>query len=150
MPISKNEEKILKILAKDSGLSYRQVAKAARISPSTAMKNVQSLKKKGIIRARICAVDYEALGYDVHVIIQLKVSKGKLFEVEKKIATDPHVFAVYDQTGQYDATILARFKSRKFLDLFLKRIQTYPFIEDTETSLILNVVKDNPVSVFEQ
>ncbi len=110
---------------------------------------IRLLKKEGIIRAQVSLVDYEKLGYDVQVIIQLKVSKGKLFEVEGKIASDRHVFAIYDQTGQYDATILARFKTRRELDGFLKKIQTYPFIEDTETSLVLNVMKENPVSVFD-
>lgn len=141
--------KILKVLAKNSNYSYRQIAKETRLSPSTVMKNVEKLKKEGVVKRQISLIDYEQLGYDVQVIIQLKVSKGKLFEVEGKIASDPHVFAVYDQTGQYDATILARFKTRRELDGFLKKIQTFPFIEDTETSLILNVVKENPVSVFE-
>ncbi|PIN83209.1 AsnC family transcriptional regulator [Candidatus Micrarchaeota archaeon CG11_big_fil_rev_8_21_14_0_20_47_5] len=149
MELSKNEMKILKVLAKNANYSYRQIAKETRLSPSTVMKNVEKLKKEEIIKAQISLVDYEKLGYDVQVIIQLKVSKGKLFEVEGKIASDRHVFAIYDQTGQYDAAILARFKTRRELDGFLKKIQTFPFIEDTETSLVLNVMKENPVSVFE-
>lgn len=149
MELSKNEMKILKVLAKNANYSYRQIAKETRLSPSTVMKNVEKLKKEGVVKRQISLIDYEQLGYDVQVIIQLKVSKGKLFEVEGKIASDRHVFAIYDQTGQYDATILARFKTRRELDGFLKKIQTFPFIEDTETSLVLNVMKENPVSVFE-
>ncbi len=147
--LTKNELKILQVLAKNSNFSYRQVARATRLSPSTVMKNVEKLRKEGVVKRCVTLVDFERLGYDVQVMIQLKVSKGKLFEVEEKIASSPNVFAVYDQTGQYDAAILARFKSRRELDGFLKKIQTYPFIEDTETSLVLNVIKENPVSVFE-
>ncbi|MEM3060644.1 MAG: Lrp/AsnC family transcriptional regulator [Candidatus Anstonellales archaeon] len=149
MKLSKNEQKILEVIAKDASLSYRQIAKRCKVSPSTVLKNVERLKEMGIIKRQISIVDFEKLGYDVYVIIQLRVAKGKLFEVEEKIASDSRVFGVYDQTGQFDATVLARFKNRKELDEFLKKIQTYPFIEDTETSLILNVVKENPISIFD-
>jgi DNA-binding Lrp family transcriptional regulator len=89
------------------------------------------------------------LGYDIKVIIQLRISKGKLFEVEKKISRNSSVFAVYDVTGDFDAIILARFKSRKAMDTFLKEIQTYDFVERTHTSFILNTMKENQAPIKE-
>ncbi len=83
----------------------------------------------------------------VSIIIKLRISKGKLFEVEKKIAVNPHVFAVYDVTGHFDAVIIAKFKNRKSMDSFLKKIQTYEFIERTETNLILNEIKEQSIKV---
>ena len=80
-------------------------------------------------------------------MIEARISKGRLFEVEKKIATDPHVRAVFDITGPFDTLILASFKSRQDLDHFLKKIQAYDFVERTETRLILNRVKDENIKV---
>ena len=92
-------------------------------------------------------IDYEKLGYDVEVLIETRISKGKLFEVEKVIAAHPNVVSVYDLTGDFDALILARFRSRKDMDTFLKKIQTYDFVERTNTRFILNTIKEGQMKV---
>ena len=93
-------------------------------------------------------IDYEKIGYDVNSLIDIKISKGKLFELEKKIAKDPHVYLVCDTTGEYDATVFARFKSSRQLDKFIKNVQTFDFVERTNTKLILNVIKDRQTEVI--
>ena len=50
-------------------------------------------------------------------------------------------------TGDFDAAILARFKNRRQMDSFLKKIQTYDFVERTNTRLILNAIKEKNVRV---
>ena len=92
-------------------------------------------------------MDYEKLGFDVNIVVTLKISKGKLFEIEKKVATMPEVFAVYDQTGPRDTTLVAKFRNRKTMDQFIKKIQTFDFIESTETSVILNTIKEKQVKL---
>ncbi len=80
-------------------------------------------------------------------MIEIRISKGKLFDVEKKIAIHPNVFAVYDITGAFDALILARFPTRRQMDNFLKKLQTYDFVERTETKIILNTIKEENISI---
>ena len=70
-----------------------------------------------------------------------------MLDVEKKIAVHPNVFGIYDVTGTFDAVILARFKTRRQMDIFLKKIQTYEFVERTETKLILNTIKEKNIEV---
>jgi DNA-binding Lrp family transcriptional regulator len=139
--------KILNLLLSNGKLSYRKLAQRLGVSTATIMARVNRLEKEGIVRKYSAVLDYEKLGYDVSVIIDVRVSKGKLFEVEKRIATHPNVRAVFDVTGAFDTLILANFKSRKDLDHFLKKIQTYDFVERTETKLILNRVKDEHIKV---
>jgi len=55
--------------------------------------------------------------------------------------------AVYDHTGPFDALILAKFKTRKQMDQFLKHLQTYDFVERTETMLVLNILKEGQIKV---
>lgn len=134
--------KLLQVLLNDSRLSYRQIAKKLCISVVTVMNRVNKLRAAGILKGTSCILDYHLLGYELEAMIQLRISKGKLFEVEKKIATYPNVYAVYDVTGDYDAIVFARFKTRRELDAFLKKIQTYDFVERTHTSFILNTIKE--------
>jgi DNA-binding Lrp family transcriptional regulator len=136
------DEKILNTLLENSRLSYRQIAKRLKTSVATIMNHVKSLEEKKVIKRYTAEIDYYKIGYDIKVFIQLRISKGKLFEVEKKIAQHPSVFAVYDVTGDYDAVMIARFKTRQSLDKFLKEIQTYDFVERTHTSFILNSIRE--------
>lgn len=145
--IDDTDKEILNAVLDNSRLSYRQIAKKVGVSVATVMNRVNRLEKDGIIKGYTANLDYEKLGFDVNVIVTLKISKGKLFEIEKKVATMPEVFAVYDQTGPRDTTLVAKFKSRKSMDQFLKKIQTFDFIESTETSVILNTIKEKQVKL---
>ena len=136
------DEKILNVLLEDSRLSYRQIAKRLKTSVATIMNHIKNMEKENIIKRFTTDIEYYNIGFDIKVIIQLRISKGKLFEVENKIAKEKYVYAVYDVTGDYDAILLARFKNRQTMDKFLKKIQKYYFIERTHTSFILNTIKE--------
>ena len=147
MELTERDNKILNIVVDNSRLSLRQIAKKAGASVVTVMNHLKQLEKIGIIRKYTAKLDYEKVGYDVEVMIEIRISKGKLFEVEKKIAINPNVFAVYDITGPFDAVILARFPTRRLMDNFLKKLQTYEFVERTETKLILNTIKEENIGI---
>jgi DNA-binding Lrp family transcriptional regulator len=147
MQLEETDKKILNILTDNSRLSLRQIAKKANVSVATVMHHIKKLEEEKIINKYTTKLDYERIGYDIEVIIEVRISKGKLFEVERRIASHPNVFAIYDITGDFDAVILARFQTRRQMDNFLKRIQTYEFVERTETKLVLNTIKEENMGV---
>ena len=148
MKLEDTDKKILNIILENSRLSLRQIAKKADVSVATVMHHLNKMENEKIIKKYTSRLDYEKIGYDVEVMIEIRISKGKLFEVEKKIASNPNVFAIYDVTGAFDAVVLARFATRRQMDNFLKRIQTYEFVERTETKLILNTIKEENIGVY--
>jgi len=145
--LDKTDKAILNVLQDNARFSYRQIARLVKVSVATVLNRIKALEKEGIIRKYSVVLDYEKLGYDVEVIIDVRVSKGKLHEVEKKISSHPNVFAVYDNTGHFDATIIARFTNRRAMDQFLKKIQSYDFVERTETKLVLSTFKEEQIKV---
>lgn len=145
--LEEKDKKILNIIVENSRLSLRQIAKKADVSVATVMHHIKKLEKEGVIKKYTAKLDYEKAGYDVEVIIEIRISKGKLFDVERKIASNPNVFAVYDTTGAFDALVLARFPTRRQMDHFLKKLQTFEFVERTETKLILNTIKEENIGV---
>lgn len=147
MQLDNLDKKIINVLIENSRLSYRQIAKKVKVSVATVMHHVKKLENEKIIKNYTTTIDYERLDYDIQVLIDIRVAKGKLLEVEKKIATHPNVYAVYDKTGHFDAIVIARFKNRRSMDTFLKKIQTYDFVERTETQLILNTVKEESIKL---
>ena len=147
MEIDKTDVEILRVLEKNARLSLRKIAKRVGVSVATVMHRINRLEKEGVIRKYIALLDYDKLGYELEAVISVDVAKGKLFEVEKKIATDPSVHAVYDITGHFDVVVVARFKTRKSLDTFVKKIQTYAYVEKTETAIVLNTIKEDPMGI---
>ena len=73
-----------------------------------------------------------------------------LGEIETKIATDPNCLAVYDVTGEFDAVIIAKFRSREDMNAFVKRVNAIPHVERTYTMLALDVVKEAPGILVEK
>ena len=147
MELEETDRRILNVLTENSRLSLRQIAEKVKVSVATVMHHLDSLEKEGVIRSYTANIDYEKIGYDIEVIIEVRISKGRLLDVEKKIAVHPNVFAVYDVTGAFDAVILARFKTRRQMDNFLKKIQTYEFVERTETKLVLKTIKEGGILI---
>jgi len=139
--IDETDKKILNVLVERSNLSLREIAKEVKVSVVTVMKRVRELEKQEIIKDYTVNLDYEKIGYEIEVIIQLRIAKGKLFEVQKKIAAFENVYAVYDITGNFDSLVIARFRSRRTMDAFLKKLQKIDLVERSHTSLVLNKIK---------
>lgn len=147
MKIDETDKRIINAVLENSKLSVREIAKIVGTSAVTVLKRVKNLEKNNVIRNYTASLDYESLGYDLNVIIKVRVSKGKLNEVGKKVSIDKHVLSVYDITGDFDIMVIARFKNRKSLDTFVKKVQTYQYVERTETILILNTLKEEKILI---
>jgi DNA-binding Lrp family transcriptional regulator len=135
--------KILRALTLDARLSSRQLAKQCGISTSTALSRVKKLEDAGIIKGYSALVDHEKLGYTLTVVTEITVSKGRLLEVESEIAKLPNVCCVYDVTGLIDAIVIAKFKNREELSKFAKRLLAMPYVERTNTHVVLTTIKED-------
>lgn len=134
--------RILRALNQNARKSLRDLSRELDIALSTASARVKKLEESGVIEGYIPVLDPAILGFDLTVLIGVKIQHGKLLAVQSKIARNPHVFGVYDTTGEYDSLILARFRDRKDLDNFVKDLSATANIERTMTQLVLNTVKE--------
>ena len=137
------DRKVLRELLKSSNRSQRELAKALGVSTATVINHVQRLESAGVIKNYTVQLDHERLGYELTVITEITVSKGKLLEVEQEIAKIPAVCSVYDVTGLTDAMVIAKFKSRTNLSDFTKKLLATPFVERTNTHVVLTTVKED-------
>ncbi|KKK41614.1 hypothetical protein LCGC14_0704420 [marine sediment metagenome] len=135
---------ILKKLSEDSRISFRQLAKELDVgSPVTIKNHLEKMDRNGFFINYGAKINYEKLGYDIIAVIEVTISKGKMFDVEKRIAQNPNVFGVYDITGTYDALILARFRTREDLSNMIKEeLHASPNVEHTNTHIVLKIIKE--------
>ena len=143
MHLDETDVKILKALTVDARLSSRQIAKQCGISIGTVLTRVKRMEKEGVIKGYSALVDHEKLGYELTVVTEITVSKGRLLEVENEIARLPNVCCVYDVTGLTDAVIVAKFRTREELSRFAKRLLAITYVERTNTHVVLTTVKED-------
>jgi DNA-binding Lrp family transcriptional regulator len=143
MELDVTDIKILSNLLKDSRLSNRQIASKVGVSVGTVIAKIKKMENEGIIKGYSAILDYEKLGYELTVITELTVSKGKLLKVEREIAKMPNVCAVYDVTGLTDAMVIGKFRNRKELSDFTKSLLAMRYIERTNTHVILSTIKED-------
>ncbi len=141
---------ILEDLNVDARRSHRTIAHHLDVSPTTVSTRIARLEAGGIVRGYVPLLDDEQLGWDLWATIGIRISKGKLREVEERLARNPRAYAIYDLTGEFDALVIGRFRDRRDLDRFVKHALQDPHIERTNTQVVLNRVKEDrrvPVSL---
>ena len=134
--------RILRLLNADARKSFREIAKAVDASLSTVSNRVRKLEVEGVISGYAPLLSESRLGYDVLAVVGVKIHKGKLLEVQRRIAKDDRVTHVYDVTGEWDSIVVVRLKNTRELDAFIKKLGAMEYVENTYTQVVLNVVKE--------
>jgi DNA-binding Lrp family transcriptional regulator len=143
MLVDETDVKILKTLTANARLSSRQISKQCNMSVGTVLSRIKKMEQEGIIKGYSILPDHEKLGYELTVVTEITVSKGRLLEMENEIARFPNVCAVYDVTGLTDAIIIAKFKDREELSKFTKNLLSLPFVERANTHVVLTTIKED-------
>ena len=134
---------ILAELNVDARRSHRVIAERLKVSPTTVGLRIERMERDGVIGGYVPILDDEALGWELSATVGIRISKGKLREVEERLARDPRAYAIYDVTGDYDALLIGRFRDRRDLDRFVKHALQDPHVERTNTQVVLNRVKED-------
>jgi DNA-binding Lrp family transcriptional regulator len=133
---------IINTLNENARKSFRVISKELKVSISTISNRIKKLKEEGIIESYIPIINREKIGYGLTALINIKLTPGKLIEVQQQISKDNHVSGVYDITGDWDSLIIAHFIDRRDLNKFIKKILSMDYVERSNTQMVLNIVKD--------
>ncbi|OIR20638.1 MAG: hypothetical protein BEU01_01245 [Marine Group III euryarchaeote CG-Epi4] len=144
MNLSDKDFELLAQLSKNGKASQRELAGETGVALGTVNSHIKQLEKNKIVKGYLAEIDPEKVGFNLTAIINLRIKKGTLMDVQASIANHSRVFGVYDVTGEWDSLILARFKDRLEMDKFIKSTLSQEYIERTSTSLVLNTVKEEP------
>ncbi|HYU05572.1 MAG TPA: Lrp/AsnC family transcriptional regulator [Thermoplasmata archaeon] len=134
--------RILRLLNADARNSFRDISKEVDASISTVSNRIRRLEDDGIISGYVPLLNESKLGFDVLAVVGVKIHKGKLLEVQRRIAKDERVTHVYDVTGEWDSIVVVRLRTTRELDAFIKRLGSMEYVENTYTQVVLNVVKE--------
>lgn len=136
------DKNIIMQLNQNARKSFRDIARELHVSLTTISNRIKRMEDERLIERYIPIINKEKIGYDLTAVINVKISRGKLLEVQERISKDSHVSDVYDITGEWDSLIIAHFKDRKDLNRFIKGVLSMENVEKTNTQIVLNIVKN--------
>ena len=141
------DRRILAVLLADARTSMRSIAEEVGVALGTVSNRVKRMEEMGVIHGYEVRIDAEKVGWTMTVLCGLRIEKGQLMEVQRRIADDPRVFGIYDVTGEFDSMVLARVRDRAHLDDLSKTVLSSEGIIRTVTHVVLNTVKQNGVQL---
>ncbi len=138
------DRKIIALLQENARFSYREIARELNVAVGTVYNRIKRLEEEGVIKGYSPLLDYEKLGFGLTALIGVKAQGRKITEIEGRIAEKGNAMMVYDITGEFDIFVIAKFRDREEMNRFVKWLLSLEGVEKTNTSVAMQVVKEDP------
>ncbi len=139
------EREILAALQEDGRLTNAELAGRIGLSESPTFRRVKRLEEMGVIRGYSADVDQRLLGLDVTAFVQVTMEKQpdeKTQAFHAAVAAEPHIIECHAMSGAHDYLMKVVARSiDHFSDIVMKRILSYPGVQNVESSFSLRRIK---------
>ncbi len=135
--------KILDILQKNGRTRRNDLAKTVGLSVPSVSERLRKLEETGVITGYYAKVDPKRLGKDVTAFIIVTVDSSKHFSslIEHANTTD-EILECHAVTGQGTHLLKVRTENTSTLEKLLSKVQAWPGVVGTLTSVILSTSKE--------
>jgi len=137
------DAKLINALLGDGRASLRSLAEELDVSVTTVSNHLRDLEDEGVIEGYTPRVNYDAIGYDVTAILQLKVEGSALPDVTETLRNQKQMISVYEVTGDYDVIAIGKFPDTDGMNDQIKTLLTDANIRESNTSVVLNAAVEN-------
>ena len=139
------DRKILSVLQADGHISMAALSERIGLSLSACHRRVKILEANGVIRNYAAQLDRRALGLELEVFIEVKLTSQRREDVsafEEGIRTMPEVLECHMISGEFDYLMrVAAANSSDYEQLYRGRLSTIPSVQQMKTLLSLSSVK---------
>jgi len=137
------DAELINALLADGRASLRSLAEELDVSVTTVSNHLRDLEDDGVIERYVPKIDYDALEYDVTAILQLKVEGNAIGEITDRLQQEKQMISVYEVTGDYDIIAIGKFVDTDGMNDQIKVLLADADIRASNTSVVLNAVKEN-------
>jgi len=136
------DKQILNRLQDDARISFKEIAKEAKVSEATVFVRVKKLQKSGVIKSFKAIVDPRMVGKETVAFVMLKANPNVYSKVLRLLMKMDEIYEIYDVTGAYYTILKIRTKSTEELAQIIDKIGLIEGIVGTETVLVLRSIKE--------
>jgi Lrp/AsnC family transcriptional regulator, regulator for asnA, asnC and gidA len=141
--LDKVDSAILRLLQKDSRMSYQEMSKQTGISDATIQFRLKRMKARGIIDKFTVVANPALLGYAVMAVILVQTDTDKHDDAKLALAKIPEITEVYSILGEYDLLIKVWAGSLTELNTVMNvKIRAVDGIEDLLEMVVVERVKE--------
>ena len=137
------DTELVNALLGDGRASLRSLADDLDVSVTTVSNHLADLEDEGVIRGYSPTVDYNALGYDVTAVIQLKVEGSALPDITDWLREHDQMISVYEVTGDHDVVAVGKFRDTDDMNEEIKTLLADADIRESNTNVVLNTVSEH-------
>ena len=146
MKLDNIDKKILIELQRSGRESASHIAEKINLSVPTITERIRKLQDSGVILGFQAIVDPMTLGLDVAAIITIISGSSQYYkEVTITAEETPEVIQCFSTTGNGSHTLLVMTKNSNTLEELLRKIQSWPGVNRTETQIILSSYKHGTI-----
>ena len=146
-PLDSIDRRILEVLQRDAALSAADVAARVGLSTTTCWRRIQQLEQAGVIKGRVAVLDRAALGLDVMVFVQVRLStqgRDAIAQFDRAIRDRPEVLDCYTLTGEWDFCLrIVTRDMKEYEAFFLDHLSKIPNVQSVNSSIAVTVVKES-------
>ena len=147
------DAKILTLLQANGRMKRNAIAEEVGLSVPSVSERMRKLQERGVLIGYHAVVDAKRIHFDITAFIRLSVDGSEHYPavIEQACMMD-EVLEVHSVTGQGSHILKVRTRNTTTLERLLSRIQAWPGISGTSTSIVLSTYKETrevPVSPTE-
>lgn len=136
--------KILEILQNNGRTRRTELAEAVGLSVPAASERLRKLEEQGVIRGYHAHLDPAKLGVDITAFVLVSVDSSRHYQsfLDHAAGLD-EILEVHAVTGEGTHLLKIRTANTRTLEKLLSRIQAWPGVVHTTTSMVLSSPKES-------
>ena len=141
--IDNTDAKILNLLQNRGRMKRNTLSEHVGLSVPSISERMRKLEEHGVILGYHGVVDAKKLQFDITAFIRVSVETSHKYEpvIEQLCACD-EILEVHSITGEGSHVLKVRTQNTTSLEELLSRIQAWPGVTGTRTSIVLSTFKE--------
>jgi Lrp/AsnC family transcriptional regulator, leucine-responsive regulatory protein len=133
-----SDRAILSSLAANARISYRDLAKAAHLSPNATAERVRRLQELGVIRSFVVDIEPSRLGLNLQAFVDVKLQKGTTMDAfERTAAKIAGVQEALSITGAFDVRLRVVCRDSQQLGELIEQLRQQSGVLETGSTVIM-------------
>jgi len=140
------DRRLLEILQKNARTKLNEMAQQLGLTIPTISERIQKLEDRGFIKGYTAILDAKRLGKDITAFITVSIDSSKHYQMFMERARETEeILECHSVTGEGSHLIKVRAEDTNALEKLLSRIQSWPGVLSTKTSVVLSTIKESTI-----
>ncbi|KAB7530869.1 AsnC family transcriptional regulator [Flagellimonas olearia] len=148
MELDTTDIKLVHLLQEDCKKTTKQYADSLQLSKTAVYERIRRLERNGVITQYVALVDKEKVRRDFMVLCQIRLvqhTKENVLKFEREILKLEEVSECFHVGGDYDYILKIHVEDMKsYREFMLTKLTTINNIGNTQSSFVINEVKNSP------